>query len=144
MVDSKEKFFLDFLVVFMEQWMEKIIVDLKGVDFEKKLVWRINEGFKVKLFYCQEDLEGLKIIEGLFGEFFYVRGMKKNDNIWFVCQEIKVECFKEVNVKVLDILNKGVDLLGFYVKKKDFSFEYIEILLNDICVECIELNFFIC
>lgn len=144
MVDSKEKFFLDFFFVFIEKWMEKVIVDLKGVDFEKKFVWKINEGFKVKFFYWMEDLEGFKIIDVFFGEFFYLRGMKKNSNEWLVCQEIKVEFLKEVNVKVLDILNKGIDFFFFYVKVKEFNVEYIEILLNDICVECVELNFFIC
>ncbi len=34
--------------------------------------------------------------------------------------------------------------MGFYVKKKDLSPEYIETLLNDICAECIELNFSTC
>ena len=140
MADSKEKLFSDFPAVSTEQWMEKITADLKGADFEKKLVWRTNEGFKVKPFYRQEDLEGLKTTEGLPGEFPYVRGTKKNDNTWFVRQEIKVECPKEANAKALDILNKGVDSLGFYVKKKDLSPEYIETLLNDICAECIELN----
>ena len=144
MADSKEKLFSDFPAVSTEQWMEKITADLKGADFEKKLVWRTNEGFKVKPFYRQEDLEGLKTTEGLPGEFPYVRGTKKNDNTWFVRQEIKVECPKEANAKALDILNKGVDSLGFYVKKKDLSPEYIETLLNDICAECIELNFSTC
>ena len=95
MADSKEKLFSDFPAVSTEQWMEKITADLKGADFEKKLVWRTNEGFKVKPFYRQEDLEGLKTTEGLPGEFPYVRGTKKNDNTWFVRQEIKVECPKE-------------------------------------------------
>lgn len=57
MADSKEKLFSDFPAVSTEQWMEKITADLKGADFEKKLVWRTNEGFKVKPFYRQEDLE---------------------------------------------------------------------------------------
>ena len=69
MADSKEKLFSDFPAVSTEQWMEKITADLKGADFEKKLVWRTNEGFKVKPFYRQEDLEGLKTTEGLPGEF---------------------------------------------------------------------------
>lgn len=102
MADSKEKLFSDFPAVSTEQWMEKITADLKGADFEKKLVWRTNEGFKVKPFYRQEDLEGLKTTEGLPGEFPYVRGTKKNDNTWFVRQEIKVECPKEANAKALD------------------------------------------
>ena len=59
MADSKEKLFSDFPGVSTEAWMEKITADLKGADFEKKLVWKTNEGFKVKPFYRQEDLEGL-------------------------------------------------------------------------------------
>ena len=144
MADSKEKLFSDFPGVSTEAWMEKITADLKGADFEKKLVWKTNEGFKVKPFYRQEDLEGLKTTEGLPGQFPYLRGTKKNDNTWYVRQEIKVECAKEANAKALDILNKGVDSLGFSIKKKDLCAEYIETLLNDICAECVELNFSTC
>ena len=144
MADSKEKLFSDFPGVSTEAWMEKITADLKGADFEKKLVWKTNEGFKVKPFYRQEDLEGLKTTEGLPGEFPYVRGTKKDDNTWLIRQDIKVECAKEANEKALDILNKGVDSLGFSLKKKDLSPEYIETLLNGICAECVELNFSTC
>ena len=144
MADSKEKLFSDFPGVSTEAWMEKITADLKGADFEKKLVWKTNEGFKVKPFYRQEDLEGLKTTEGLPGEFPYVRGTKKDDNTWLIRQDIKVECAKEANEKALDILNKGVDSLCFSLKKKDLSPEYIETLLNGICAECVELNFSTC
>ena len=89
MADSKEKLFSDFSPVSTEQWMEKVTADLKGADFEKKLVWRTNEGFKVKPFYRMEDLEGLKTTNALPGEFPYLRGTKKNNNEWFVRQEIK-------------------------------------------------------
>ena len=65
MADSKEKLFSDFPAVSTEQWMEKITADLKGADFEKKLVWRTNEGFKVNPFYRQDDLAELKTTEGL-------------------------------------------------------------------------------
>ena len=144
MADSKEKLFSDFPGVSTEAWMQKITADLKGSDFEKKLVWKTNEGFKVKPFYRQEDLEGLKTTEGLPGQFPYLRGTKKNDNTWYVRQEIKVECAKEANAKALDILNKGVDSLGFSLKKKDLCPEYIETLLEGICAECVELNFSTC
>jgi chemotaxis protein MotB len=63
MADSKEKLFSDFPSVSTQEWMDKIMVDLKGADYEKKLVWKTNEGFKVKPFYRQEDLEGLKTTE---------------------------------------------------------------------------------
>ena len=144
MADSKEKLFSDFPGVSTEAWMEKITADLKGADFEKKLVWKTNEGFKVKPFYRQEDLEGLKTTEGLPGQFPYLRGTKKDDNTWYIRQDIKVECAKEANTKALDLLNKGVDSLGFNINKKDLCPEYIETLLEGICAECVELNFSTC
>ncbi len=123
MADKKEKLFSDFSPVSTEQWMEKVTADLKGADFEKKLVWKTNEGFKVKPFYRMEDLEGLKTTNALPGEFPYLRGTKKNNNEWLVRQEIKVECPKEANAKALDILNKGVEVTvsGQIVKTKDFK-----------------------
>lgn len=144
MADSKEKLFSDFSPVSTEQWMEKVTADLKGADFEKKLVWKTNEGFKVKPFYRMEDLEGLKTTDALPGEFPYLRGNKKDNNEWLVRQEIRVECPKEANAKALDILNKGVDALSFHVKAKELSAEYIETLLKDICAERVELNFSTC
>ena len=144
MANSKEKLFSDFPSVSTEAWMEKITADLKGADFEKKLVWKTNEGFKVKPFYRKEDLENLKTTEALPGEFPYLRGTKKDDNTWLIRQDIKVECAKEANAKALDILNKGVDSLGFSLKKKDLSPEYIDTLLEGICADCVELNFSTC
>ena len=45
MADSKEKLFSDFPGVSTEAWMEKITADLKGADFEKKLVCQIELKF---------------------------------------------------------------------------------------------------
>lgn len=144
MADSKETLFSDFPAVSTQEWMDKITVDLKGTDYEKRLVWKTNEGFKVKPFYRQEDLEGLKTTEGLPGQFPYLRGNKKNDNTWFIRQDIQVDNPEEANAKALDLLNKGIDSLGFKIKGKDVSEEFIHTLLKDICCECIELNFKTC
>lgn len=144
MADSKETLFSDFPAVSTQEWMDKITVDLKGADYEKRLVWKTYEGFKVKPFYRQEDLEGLKTTEGLPGQFPYLRGNKKNDNTWFIRQDIQVDNPEEANAKALDLLNKGIDSLGFKIKGKDVSEEFIHTLLKDICCECIELNFKTC
>lgn len=144
MADSKETLFSDFPAVSTQEWMDKITVDLKGADYEKRLVWKTNEGFKVKPFYRREDLEGLKTTEGLPGQFPYIRGNKKNDNTWFIRQDIRVENPEEANAKALDLLNKGIDSLGFKIKGKDVSEDFIRILLKDICCDCIELNFKTC
>jgi methylmalonyl-CoA mutase len=144
MADKKEKLFSEFPPISKQEWLDKISVDLKGADFEKKLVWRTNEGFKLQPFYRMEDLKDLKTIDALPGEFPYLRGTKKNSNIWLVRQNIVVDDAKEANAKALDILNKGVDSLGFRIKGKQLSAELIDTLLKDICAECVELNFATC
>ncbi|WP_026320196.1 methylmalonyl-CoA mutase small subunit [Phocaeicola barnesiae] len=144
MADSKEKLFSDFPPVSTQEWMDKIQVDLKGADYEKKLVWKTNEGFKVKPFYRQEDLEGLKTTDGLPGQYPYLRGIKKDDNTWFIRQDIRVDDPAEANAKALGILNKGIDSLGFHVPAKALDADFIRTLLKDICCECIELNFTTC
>lgn len=143
MAELKEKLFSEFAPVSTEEWMAKITADLKGVPFEKKLVWKTGEGFNVNPFYRAEDIEGLKTTESLPGEFPYVRGTKK-DNDWKVRQNIEVTCFKGANEKALDILNKGVTSLGFIIKGSDVNAENIAALLDGICPECVELNFDTC
>lgn len=143
MADSNGKLFSDFPHVSTAEWMEKIQADLKGADFEKKLVWKTNEGFKVKPFYRAEDLEGLKTTNALPGEFPYLRGTKKN-NAWRVRQNIVVADVAQANAKVLDILNKGVDSLGLHIKGADVNSANIEALLKGINAEAVELNFSTC
>lgn len=41
-------------------WEAVIAADLKGADYDKKLVWRTEEGLKVKPYYRSEDLAGLE------------------------------------------------------------------------------------
>jgi len=144
MNSSKEKLFSEFPPVSTEQWMEKIVADLKGADFEKKLVWKTNEGFDVRPFYRTENIAGLKITESLPGTYPYVRGTKKDKNDWFVRQDIEVTDFSEANKKALDILNKGVNSLGFNIPRDAVNAENMAILLNGILPECVELNFQTC
>ena len=143
MAEQKEKLFSEFAPVSTEDWVAKITADLKGVPFEKKLVWKTGEGFNVNPFYRLEDIEGLKTTESLPGEFPYVRGTQK-DNDWTVRQNIEVCCFKAANEKALDILNKGVTALGFVIKGDDVNKENIATLLEGICPQAVELNFNTC
>ncbi|MDR3328305.1 MAG: methylmalonyl-CoA mutase small subunit [Prevotellaceae bacterium] len=133
----------NFPPVSTERWKNQIIADLKGADFDKKLVWKTVEGFSVMPFYSEEDLEKLKTDKLSPGEFPYVQGTKI-DNEWFVRQNIQVECPKQANDKACDILNKGINSIGFSIKKEDLSSEYIAVLLKDIKADCVELNFRVC
>ena len=141
---NKEKLFTEFTAPTKQEWLDKIEVDLKGADFQKRLVWRTNEGFNVQPFYRREDLANLKTPDALPGEFPFVRGNKKDSNEWYIRQNIDAHDPKEANKKALDILNKGVDSLGFKVPGKLVSMETIETLLDGIYCDCVEVNFTTC
>ena len=141
---NKEQLFSEFQAPTTQEWLDKIEVDLKGADFQKRLVWRTNEGFNVQPFYRREDLKDLKAVDSLPGEFPFVRGNKKDNNLWFVRQDIDAEDAKAANAKALDILNKGVDSLGFKIKGKNVNAEFIATLLDSILPQYVELNFKTC
>ena len=141
---NREKLFSEFQAPTRQEWLDKIEGDLKGADFQKKLVWRTNEGFNVQPFYRREDLADKKAVDSLPGEFPFIRGNKKDNNLWYVRQNIDVKDAKEANAKALDILNKGVDSLGFHFCGDMVSEETVETLLKDIRCDIVEVNFCTC
>ena len=142
MAENKEKLFTEFPPISTAEWKAKVEADLKGADFEKKLVWRTNEGFNVQPMYRAEDIKDLKTTDSLPGEYPFVRGTKTNNN-WFIRQEIVVEDVKKANEKALDILNKGVDSLGFKLAVEP-SAENVAALLEGIHLPAVEVNFACC
>jgi Methylmalonyl-CoA mutase, N-terminal domain/subunit len=139
---QKEKLFDHFPPVTTKEWMDKIKSDLKGADFNKKLVWKSNEGFEVMPFYRMDDIENLMYINTLPGEFPYLRGTKIKNNNWLVRQNIEVSDYSEANRKALTILMKGVDSLGFIIADPESVNELnFDILLKGIQLEAIEINF---
>ena len=143
MSNQKEKLFADFPPVSTERWMEVITADLKGADFQKRLVWRTNEGFNVNPFYRAENIEGFLSTGNLPGQFPYVRSTRK-DNVWYVRQDIDVKDYAEANKKALSLLERGVTSFGFHLPKNNLSAENLEILLNGIAPDKVELNFKTC
>ena len=137
-----EKLFTEFPPVSTEQWDEVIIKDLKGADYEKKLVWKTHEGFPVRPYYRAENLGDIKSLGEMPGQFPFVRGIK-NDNNWLTRQDICLcEGIEKANAEALDILNKGVESLGFVLgEKKDLSEAEMAALLKGICVPAVEINF---
>lgn len=139
-MSERKQLMAEFPPVTTEKWKEVITADLKGADYEKKLVWKTLEGFSVEPFYREEDLANLQHMGGKAGQFPYVNGAKEC-NSWLVRQTIKVECPKEANKEALEILCKGVDSLGFVINSKEFSAEDLETLLKGIEIKAIELAF---
>ena len=141
MAEKKEKLFDMFPPVSTEEWMAKINVDLKGADFNKKLVWRTNEGFNVMPFYRKEDIEGLPSVGSMPGQFPYVRGTKTN-NDWRISQQILGETATEINANAKHAIETGVDSLGISMRGLEAS--DLAAVLDGIDLNKIEINIICC
>ena len=137
---KREKLFTEFPPVPTEKWEEVITADLKGADYERKLVWRTGEGFNVRPYYRAENLEGIQFLGSQAGEFPFVRGTRTH-NRWHVHQTVAVECPKEANAEALKLLNSGVDSLGFSIAKEGFTAADLDELLREISIPAVELTF---
>ena len=139
---EKEKLFNEFQPVSSEDWKNKIIEDLKGADYDKKMIWRTAEGFNVNPFYRKEDLPAGCDNEQP-GRYPFTRG-NRADNNWLVRQDIDITDAVEANAKAKKLISEGVDSISFKVKGKLVTPEYIPTLLQDIDAEKVELNFNVC
>ena len=138
---EREKLFAEFPAVSTEQWEAVITTDLKGADYERKLVWKTAEGFNVRPYYRAENLEGIEFLGSQAGEFPYVRGTH-NGNDWAIHQTIAVKCPKAANEEALTLLNSGVNSLGFCLCGMEaVTAEDIDTLLEGICIPAVELTF---
>lgn len=135
-----EKLFAEFPAVPTEAWEEVITADLKGADYERKLVWRTGEGFNVRPYYRAENLEGIQFLGSQAGEFPYVRGTRPH-NRWKVHQTVTVADPAAANAEALDILNKGVDSLGFCIAKEELTAADLDTLLAGISIPAISMSF---
>ncbi|MDE5622275.1 MAG: hypothetical protein K2I59_04725 [Alistipes sp.] len=141
MADTKrEKLFAEFPPVPTEAWEQVIAADLKGADYERKLVWRTGEGFNVRPYYRAENLEGIRFLGSQAGEFPYVRGTRSH-NRWRIHQTVAVTDPAAANAEALDILNKGVDSLGFAIAKEEFSSADLDVLLAGISIPAVAIAF---
>ncbi len=141
MAEKREKLFEQFPPVTTAEWKAKVEADLKGAPFDKKLVWRTNEGFNLQPMYRSEDIADLATTDSLPGEYPYLRGTRM-DNDWLVRQEIVADTIAEANRTALDALTKGVTSLGFHIS--DPSVEALRELLEGIDLAKVEVNFTCC
>ena len=136
------KLFGQFPPVSTAEWMDKVRADLNGADFNKKMVWKTAEGLDVMPFYRMEDLDNLKFVNFLPGDFPFIRGTRKDNNRWRIRQDIEVSDYSGANKKALNILMKGIDSLGFIISDPEsVNEDNFKVLLKGIHPESIETSF---
>jgi len=142
MSDSKEKLFAEFPPVTTAEWEEVIKKDLKGADYEKSLVWKTLEGINVRPYYRAEDLNEIKHLGFLPGEYPFIRGNKKDNNNWKIRQDIFVKNIQQANDDALEAISRGANSLGF-IFTDDFQLSSSEFatMLYGVQIKHVELNF---
>lgn len=113
---ASEKLFNEFAPIPTEKWEEIINKDLKGADYEKKLVWRTNEGFKVRPYYRAENLDDLNYLDVMPAEFPYTRGTKADSNDWEIVQNVTETEPAKANEVALASIKGGATMISFTMK----------------------------
>lgn len=137
---SQEKLFAEFPPVTTAEWEEVIKADLKGADYEKKLIWKTIEGINVKPYYRAEDLQNLSHLNSNPGEYPFVRGIKAKSNDWEVRQDIEIDNCYEANKLALEAIERGATSLGFKVKNLQ-THEEMTAMFQGIDLTKIKINF---
>lgn len=118
--------FNDFPEISAKAWKQKIQVDLKGEDYNDKLVWESPEGIMVRPFYHSEDLEALDLT-----------ALPKN-TAWKIGQLVYAGNAVAANKKALGAIEMGAESIHFTVPTDKIA---IRELLRNIDLKKIEAHF---
>jgi len=102
--------FNEFETVNSKQWKQQIQFELKGADYNEKLVWESLEGIKVKPFYHNDESNLSNNINTKVSEFN-------------ILQNIYVYDVEKSNLKAIDSLKRGAESIRFTIENEDVSFE---------------------
>ena len=106
---SKDGLFEEFDATSAKAWKQQIQFELKGADYNKKLVWESPESISVKPFYHADDFVKKNIAE--------IAPVTK----WLIGQNIYAGSGEKANEKALDVLNRGGDCLIFTIPSRDIK-----------------------
>ncbi|MFH2029361.1 MAG: methylmalonyl-CoA mutase family protein [Bacteroidota bacterium] len=130
----EEKFNLDeFPIPTYNEWKEKVIEELKGVSFEKKLVTKTYEGIDLNPIYVKNDIADLPNLNDMPGFSSGLRGSSVSGfahNSWEICQEIKASSAKEFNLILKRDLKAGQTAINLSLDIT--SINDLEIVFKDV------------
>jgi len=106
--------FSDFQDITTEAWEEKIKSDLKGVDYQKRLVWKTDEGINVNPYYREEDLFSLGYLENIG----LLKAPNQAPNGWTICQDIfPAGDMQAANALIKSALKGGAQAIRIHLKE---------------------------
>jgi len=138
--DKNRKLFTEFPPISTPEWEQAILKDLKGADYEKKLVWKSPEGIPVRPYYRPEDLDKLKNSGFDPIGFEFNKSTNGRANGWLIRQDIEVKDFDQAKEKALYLLSRGVESIGFQLEEPH-TLDEVRELLKGLPFEQAEFSF---
>ncbi|MFH0734055.1 MAG: methylmalonyl-CoA mutase family protein [bacterium] len=108
----------DFTPPTYEQWKQVVINDLKGADFDKKLITKTYENISLNPIYTKLDLENLTFTDNLPGFENYVRGSKSSGYLndgWQISQQLNTPDAEIFNNTIKLELERGLNSISFAI-----------------------------
>ena len=106
------------------EWEAAIAKDLKGADYDKKLLWRTAEGMAVRPYYRAEDLADMDWLQASPGSFPYVRGTRAEGG-WRIRESIDLRDAASANLAARAAVAAGAEEISFdrvaLASKSDFA-----------------------
>lgn len=137
--NMKENLFDEFSPVSKAEWIQQIVKDLKGKDFEKTVISRTQDDLRISPFYNHEDTEEtfwLQEFRHLVNPFSEIPGIPPR--IWSNVFSNNALEQHQGNKEILLALQNGADAIRLNVSgEEDF-----DILLQDVELQYIQL--FVC
>jgi methylmalonyl-CoA mutase len=135
-----DKLFNTFPPVSTPEWEARITDDLKGADYQKKLIWKTAEGFDVKPYYRDEDIQEIGFINSIPGEYPFVRGNNTTSNNWQIRQDIENDEISDANLLAIDAIKRGATAIGLVAEELS-SVKDVEEILNGISPDEVAIHF---
>lgn len=126
-IKTSEDLFPEFNPRTLEDWKARIIKDLKGADWNDKLVWHSPEGLDIQPVYRKENLP-----EELPDTVQFPRS-------WEIRQEFDIGSADTDNKRIQSALKNGVEAIGLYLSEP-FSKADMEKLLDEVYIEMISVH----
>jgi methylmalonyl-CoA mutase len=125
------KLFEEFPPVSTEAWMSVVEKDLKGADFEKRLVTKTLDGLKLKPFYRKEDLPPMAPFPTASG------------NPWILREEIRDPDIEVANRHILQCLERGsqeISIITYPIGPEIRNQKDVERLLEGVWIDAVPIH----
>jgi methylmalonyl-CoA mutase len=109
---ATENLLQEFSPVSTQSWEDAIARDLKGADYQKKLIWQTEEGLAVKPYYRAEDIAALEFLDAGPGSFPYIRSARATGD-WRIREEIEAADPEQANQAARSAVAAGAEEIAF-------------------------------